>query len=307
MTASPERAFCASKAVWASFSLDAVAFAFSWMDSTFVLSASIISLASFKASFLTFTLFVACLMASARLLSAFLAVSTAVVALEILALTCSISFSAWASEAFAWPSPEPFRASSAAFTFASLAVTVLSASVFLLVALSTFAVSVATVSVWALIASVDASVDVWFASWAFTLASCFAFVALIFSSVAFALTVSADFNSSLALVKAVSVVVTTLLAEVTSAVAVSFSVSTCLTVDAWASRAGLTSEDFFTSGFALAAGLETRAGSLTAVVSTGAEIVASWANAVPPTDASAIAVEVVSFFSFFIIFSFDDW
>ena len=158
MTASPERAFCASKAVWASFSLDAVASAFSWMESTLFWSASIISLASFNASFLTFTLFSACLMASARLLSAFLAVSTAVVAFEIFAFACSISFSAWASEAFASPSPEPFSASSADFTFASLAVTVLSASAFLLVALATLAVSVATVSVWALIASVDASV-----------------------------------------------------------------------------------------------------------------------------------------------------
>ena len=57
------------------------------------------------------------------------------------------------------------------------------------------------------------------------MASCLAFVAVIFSSVALALTASADFNSSLALVKAVSVVVTAWLAEVASAFAVSLSAS----------------------------------------------------------------------------------
>jgi hypothetical protein len=37
----------------------------------------------------------------------------------------------------------------------------------------------------------------------------------------------------------------------------------------------LTSEDFFTSGFASATGLETRAGSFTAVASTAVVLVAS--------------------------------
>ena len=308
MTASPERAFCASKAVWASFSVDAVASAFVWIESTLFWSASIISLANFNASFLTFTLFIADLIASSRVSSAFFAVAKAVSASLTVASASLTPF--WASfKSFsAFASPVPSSADSAFATVCSAVWTSFSAWSRFSLAVATSDCFSARTFVSDLICAFVASVASWLAVCASRFLAWACFVSKICLGVA-----SAAFAS--ALITAWFAVATSVSAEVT-AVSVSFTVSSAslilasasLTTSFWASSAGFTVEgagtSLFSSGFTC--GLVTRADSLTAVSEGTGVTWASCANAVPPTDASTIADEAVRVCSFFINFSFNN-
>ena len=274
--------------VWASSNLAST-------DSACWLAVTNFSLANLTASFLVLTSFSADLIASARVSSAFFAVlkaSSASATVASASFTAVLAFSKFFS---AFASPVPSSADSAFATVCSAVWTSFSAC-------SRFSLAVATsdcfsartavsVLIWAFVASV--------ASWLAVCASRFlawaSLTSATFAGVAWEAVTSASLTTWVAVATSFSVEATVASFSFTSASAVSILASASFTTAFCALSAGSTVEgagtSLFSSGFTC--GLVTRAGSLTAV-SVGTEVAwASWANTGAPTDASAIAVEVV--------------